>query len=184
MTTHDPRKTELLQLLREKSVRRGDFTLASGKKSDLYVDVRQTSLHARGAQLIGELLLSTIHTDVVGVGGMTMGADPLACSAAALSSLTDRPIHAFLIRKEPKEHGTSLPVEGLANLPKGSKVALLEDTTTTGGSLLKAIVAAEAAGLDVVQQITIVDRQEGASEMLLAEGYPLHALTTREELLA
>ena len=83
MTTHDPRKAELLQLLREKSVRRGDFTLASGKKSDLYVDVRQTSLHARGAQLIGELLLSTINADVVGVGGMTMGADPLAWSAAA-----------------------------------------------------------------------------------------------------
>lgn len=184
MTSPDPRKTELISLLREKSVKRGAFTLASGKISDLYVDVRQTSLHARGAQLIGELILNIITPDVVGVGGMTMGADPLACSAAALSSLTQRPIHAFLIRKNPKGHGTSLPVEGLANLPKGSHVALLEDTTTTGGSLLKAIVAAQAAGLVVVQQITIVDRQEGASEMLLEKGFPLTAITTREELLA
>lgn len=179
MTDHD----RLLELLREKSIRRGTFKLASGRMSDLYVDVRATSLHAEGCYRIAQLLLARMHPDVVGVGGMTLGADPIACATAAVGWGTGRALHAFLIRKEVKEHGTGQAVEGLANLPPGSRVCVVEDTTTTGGSLLKAIERAKAAGLEVVQVVTVVDRQEGAREALAEAGYALECLTDRTELL-
>ena len=102
---YDELHSQLVDLLRERSVRRGTFTLASGKTSDLYVDVRQTALHARGSWLIGRLVLARLHPDAVGVGGMTLGADPIAASAATLSTTLDRPVHGFIIRKEQKGHG-------------------------------------------------------------------------------
>ncbi len=175
----------LLTLLREKSVKRGAFTLASGKQSDLYVDVRQTSLHAEGSVRIARAILSRLRPDVVGVGGMSLGADPLACCTAAVSHLDGdgRDLHAFLIRKEPKGHGVERQVVGLSNFTEGAKVAVVEDTTTTGGSLLKAVDAAREAGLDVVQVITVVDRQEGASERVAAAGLVLEAIATRAVLL-
>jgi orotate phosphoribosyltransferase len=176
-------RARLLTLLRERSVRWGTFTLASGRTSDLYVDARQTTLHADGAAIVARMVLGRLRPDVVGVGGMTLGADPIACAAAAWSTaVLQRPVHAFLVRKEPKAHGTGLPVEGVANLGAGAKVCVVEDTTTTGGSLLKAVDAALAAGLDVVQVLTIVDRQEGASEALAARGLQLDALVTRADL--
>ncbi len=180
MTDHE----RLLAILREKSVRRGTFTLASGKTSDLYVDVRATSLNAEGSWRIARLILARLRPDVVGVGGMTLGADPLASATSAVAWGEGREVHAFLIRKEVKEHGTGQTVEGLASLPKGSRVAVLEDTTTTGGSLIKAIERAKAAGLDVVQVLTVVDREEGAHEALAAAGHELEFLTRRTELLA
>lgn len=176
-------RQRLHEILREKSVKRGEFVLASGKTSDLYVDARQTSLHAEGARLIAELTLSQLKDDVVGIGGMTLGADPIAASVVALSSIHNRPIHGFIIRKERKGHGAGGFVVGLENLPRGSKVCMVEDTTTTGGSLLKAIERAREAGLDVVQTITVVDRQEGAAEALAAHGHVLEPLATRQELL-
>jgi orotate phosphoribosyltransferase len=180
---HDPLHARLLALLRERSVRRGQFTLASGRTSDLYVDVRQTSLHAEGAWLIGRLLLARLHPDAVAIGGMTLGADPLACSAAALSTTVGRPIHAFLVRKEPKGHGVGRYVVGVEGLPEGAPVCVVEDTTTTGGSLLQAIDRTVEAGLRVVQVLTVVDRDEGAKDRLAAAGYNLEALCTRAELL-
>jgi orotate phosphoribosyltransferase len=182
MTTslHD----RLVALLRERSIRRGTFTLASGRSSDLYVDVRQTSLHPEGAWLIGRILLARLHPDAIAIGGMSMGADPLACSAAALSTTIGRPVSAFLIRKEPKGHGIGRYVVGAETLPSGAPVCMVEDTTTTGGSLLQAIERAVDAGLRVVQVITIVDRQEGAVGRLAASGYALEAVCTRAELLA
>jgi orotate phosphoribosyltransferase len=174
---------ELVQLLREKSVRVGEFTLASGRTSDFYVDVRQTALHHTGAELIGTLILERLHPDAIGVGGMTLGADPIACSVTALSNSLGRPIHGFIIRKEPKGHGTGKYMVGESNLPPGSKVVMVEDTTTTGGSLITAIERAQNAGLIVVQCITIVDRLEGAQKALEAAGYHLEALTNRAELL-
>jgi orotate phosphoribosyltransferase len=174
----------LVALLRERSVRTGTFTLASGRTSDFYVDVRQTSLHAEGSWLVGRLLLAHLHPDAVAIGGMTLGADPLASSAAALSTTVGRPVHGFLIRKEPKGHGVGRYLVGADNLPAGSPVCMVEDTTTTGGSLLKAIDRATEAGLHVVQTLTVVDREEGAAEALAAAGYTLEALTTRTELLA
>lgn len=173
----------LLALLRERSVRTGVFTLASGRTSDFYVDVRQTSLHPEGAWLIGILLLKRLHPSAVAIGGMTLGADPLACSAAALSSTQGRPVHAFLIRKEPKGHGVGSFVVGRENLPDQAPVCMVEDTTTTGGSLLLAIERAQSAGLKVVQVITVVDRQEGAAELLESRGFTLETLTTRQELI-
>jgi orotate phosphoribosyltransferase len=173
----------LIALLRERSVRTGSFVLASGKTSDLYVDARTTTLHAEGAAIVARMVLARLRPDVVGVGGMTLGADPIAAAAAARSiEVLGRPVHAFLIRKEPKGHGTSQQVEGLANVA-GGKVCIVEDTTTTGGSLLKAVEVARAAGLDVVQTITVVDREAGAAEAIAAAGLPFIALTTRRELV-
>ena len=173
----------LLELLREKSVKTGTFTLASGKTSDFYVDARQTTLHAEGSKLVAEAVIAVLRPDVVAVGGLTMGADPIACSVAALSTFSGRPIHGFLIRKEAKGHGTGHYCEGLANVPAGSKVAIVEDTTTTGGSLLTACERAAAAGLEVVQCLTVVDREEGAAARIADAGWTLEALTTRTELL-
>jgi len=173
----------LVALLREKSVKTGEFRLASGKTSDVYVDARQTTLHAEGAWLVGRLVLERLRPEVQGIGGMTLGADPIACAAAALSFDQGRPVHAFLIRKEPKGHGTASQVEGTGNLPRGSKVAIVEDTTTTGGSLIRAARLAEEAGLEVVQCLTVVDREEGAAEAIAQAGWRLEALTTRSELL-
>ncbi len=163
-------------------MRRGTFTLASGRTSDLYVDARQTTLHAEGAWLVGQLLLERLQEEVVGVGGLTLGADPLACATAAVSFAAGRPVHAFLVRKEPKGHGTGRAVEGMANLPAGSPVAILEDTTTTGRSLLLAVERAREAGLEVVQCLTLVDREEGAAEALAAAGLHLEAIVARQDL--
>jgi orotate phosphoribosyltransferase len=178
----------LVALLRERSVRTGTFVLASGKTSDLYVDARVTTLHAEGSAIVARLILARLRPDVVGVGGMTLGADPIACAAAARSiEVLGRPVHAFLIRKEAKGHGTAQQVEGIANLGSadggGARVCIVEDTTTTGSSLLKAVEVARAAGLDVVQAITVVDREEGAAEAIAAAGIPFEALTARRELV-
>ena len=175
-------RQRLLEILREKSVRTGEFTLASGKTSDFYVDARQTTLHAEGSRLVASLMREVLDPEVVAVGGLTMGADPIACSIAATSP-TDRPLHAFLIRKQAKGHGTGHYCEGLGNVPKGSKVAIVEDTTTTGGSLLTACERAATAGLEVIQCLTVVDRQEGAAERIAEAGWTLIALTTRQDLL-
>ena len=170
----DP-KSRLISLLRELSVRTGTFTLASGKTSDFYVDARQTTLHAEGSRLVAEMVLDILHVGVTAVGGLTMGADPIACSVAAVSTHQGKPMHAFLIRKIAKGHGTGHFCEGL--------VAIVEDTTTTGGSLIEAAEKAKKAGLVVVQCITVVDRQEGAAERIEEAGWTLEALTTRSELL-
>jgi len=178
MSLHD----RLVALLREKSVKHGTFTLASGSTSDFYVDARQTTLHGEGSWLVARLLLERLRDDVVGVGGLTLGADPIACATAAVAHTEGRALHAFLIRKQAKGHGTGRFVEGLANLPEGSPVAVVEDTTTTGGSLLTAIERARDAGLRVVQALTVVERQEGAVERLAEAGLDLQALVTRAEL--
>lgn len=173
----------LQTLLRDLAVKTGTFTLASGKTSDFYVDARVVTLHAEGSRIVGDLVLSRLHPDVVGVGGMTMGADPITSAVTTLSTLRGRPLHGFLIRKEAKGHGTGKFVEGLVNLPEGSPVCVLEDTTTTGGSLIKAIQRAQDAGLKVVQCITVVDREEGAMQRLADAGWTLEALSTRTDLL-
>jgi orotate phosphoribosyltransferase len=173
----------LIELLRERSVRWGDFTLASGAKSDLYVDARQTTLHARGARLIAEAVLARLLPEVTAVGGPVSGADPIAGAVAALSSIHGREVHGFMVRKEPKGHGRMLWVEGRENLPAGAPVCVIEDTVTTGGSLLRAIENTEASGLKVVQVLVVVDREEGAAERVRAAGYPFEALVRRRDLL-
>ena len=175
-------RDRLIEILLERSVRHGTFTLASGKESDLYVDARQTTLSPEGALLIADLILDRLHPDVVGVGGPVTGADPVTGAIALRSWQRDRPIHGFMVRKEPKGHGAGNQVEGRAGLPDGSKVCMIEDTVTTGGSLLKAIHAVEAAGLEVAQVICVVDRCEGAAERFAEAGYILEALVTRRDI--
>lgn len=177
-------KRRLARLLVEKSYREGDFLLASGRRSDYYFDCRVTALHAEGSWLIGSLfnhLLSDL--PITGVGGMTMGADPLVSSTTVISHECGRPLHGLLVRKEAKGHGTGQFVEGLGNFQPGDKVAMLEDVVTTGGSLLKACERVRAAGLEIVAVCAILDREEGGREKLREAGYDLRALFTRRELV-
>ena len=176
----DPR---LVALLRERSVQRKRVVLASGRESDFYVDARQTTLHAEGAALIAAGILDRLSAEVIGVGGPVTGADPIAGAVAALSWGRGRPVHGFMVRKEPKGHGLRQWIEGRGNLPDGSAVCVVEDTVTTGGSLLTAISRVEEEGLRVVQVIAVVDRQEGGAERLGEAGYRLEALVGQADLL-
>jgi len=182
--TDEARRARLIEILVERSLRFGEFTLASGATSNVYVDVRQTTLNAEGAEHVAHLVLARLRPDVVAVGGPTLGADPIACSAAAWSrSVLGRDVHGFLIRKEQKGHGTGRFVEGLSSIPQGAPVCVVEDTTTTGGSLVRAVERAREAGLDVVQCLTIVEREEGAVRRLHAEGLELDSIITWSELV-
>ena len=181
-----PEKSRLIELLRELSYRKRKVILASGRESDFYVDGKQTTLHAEGALLVGRLVLEQIRhweRPIAGVGGLSMGADPIATAASVASTTDDGPlVHAFYVRKEPKGHGTQQYVEGLGNLPEGSSVVVVEDTSTTGNSAWKAVERSRAAGLDVQMVITVVDRQEGAREFLEDKGVTVRSLVTRTEL--
>lgn len=181
MTEH---KKSLARLLVEKSYREGDFTLSSGRKSDYYFDCRVTALHPEGSWLIGTLFNRLLlPLDIRGVGGMTLGADPLVSSTTVISHQNGRPLAGLLVRKEAKGHGTGQFVEGLANFQPGDKVAMLEDVVTTGGSLLKACQRVKDAGLEIVAVCTILDREEGGRALLQEAGYELLSLFTRKELV-
>jgi orotate phosphoribosyltransferase len=175
-------KSRLVEILRERSVRHGRFTLASGAESDLYVDARQTTLSPEGAAVIADLILDRLQPGVTGVGGPVTGADPITGAVALRSWQRDRPVQGFMVRKQPKEHGAGNRIEGRAGLPDGSQVCMIEDTVTTGGSLLDAIAAVEAAGLQVVQVICVVDRDEGAAERFTKAGYTLESLVQRADI--
>ncbi|GHU89678.1 orotate phosphoribosyltransferase [Deltaproteobacteria bacterium] len=177
-------KRRLAKLLVEKSYRDGNFVLASGRRSDYYFDCRVTALHAEGSRLIGLLFNDLLkNVDIKGVGGMTMGADPLISAVTVLSCGTGRLLHGLLVRKEAKGHGTNQFVEGLGNFSAGDAVVMLEDVVTTGASLLKACDRVREAGLAVTAVCAILDREEGGREKLEAAGYNLLALFTRRELL-
>ncbi|MED5370351.1 MAG: orotate phosphoribosyltransferase [Myxococcota bacterium] len=175
-------RERLITLLKELSYERKRVVLASGLESDFYVDGRQTTLNAEGSWLIGNLVHEALKPEVVGIGGLVVGADPISAATAAVSFHRGRPVQAFLVRKEPKGHGMKRHIEGRRNLPDGSPVCIVEDTCTTGGSMLRAIDIAEAEGLRVVQCLTIVDRNEGAVERLAAAGHTLQVLVHRHEL--
>lgn len=177
-------KRRLARLLVEKSYREGDFVLASGRRSDYYFDCRVTALHAEGSWLIGMLFNDLLKDmDIKGVGGMTLGADPLVSATTVLSHVQGRPLHGLLVRKEAKGHGTGQFVEGLGNFQPGDKVAMLEDVVTTGGSLLKACERVRAAGLDIAAVCAILDREEGGRGKLREAGYELRAIFTRPMLV-
>jgi orotate phosphoribosyltransferase len=150
-------RQELLRLLATKSFRLGEFKLASGRTSDYYIDCRTTTLDARGAQLTGQVLLEEIHArgwNVQAIGGLTMGADPLAVAVAVVSGN----IHAFLVRKAEKQHGTGQRIEGFRE--KGARVVIVDDVCTTGSSTIQAIEAAREFGFDVVGVMCLVEREE------------------------
>jgi orotate phosphoribosyltransferase len=166
----------LLQLALEKgALKYGDFTLTSGKKSSYYFDGRLLSLEPEGAYLISKAMLPLLRqAGVEAVGGPTLGADPIVSSIAVLSHINETPIPAFIVRKEAKSHGTGQGIEG--PLKGGSRVAIIDDTCTTGGSLFQAIEAAEGAGCTVVKVLAILDRREGGGEELRRRGYDFLAL--------
>ena len=179
-------RQRLKELLIEKSYRKGTFTLTSGKTSDFYVDGKQTTLDAEGGYLCGRLLYELIREapeTIDGVGGMTLGADPLVTAVSIVSHLDGNPIPAFIVRKEAKGHGTGNYIEGKNNLEPGCRVALMEDVVTTGGTLIQVIERVENEGFKVGLIVTVVDRQEGGAEALAKAGYPMKAIFTREELM-
>ncbi|NOQ47319.1 MAG: orotate phosphoribosyltransferase [Desulfobulbaceae bacterium] len=179
-------RQRLKELLLEKSYRKGTFTLTSGKTSDFYVDGKQTTLDAEGSYLCGRLLFELIRQSpepIGAVGGMTLGADPLVTAVSLVSYIDKNPIPAFIVRKEAKGHGTGNFIEGKQNLPSGCIVALVEDVVTTGGTLLKVIERVENEGFKVGMVATVVDRQEGGTEALAEQGYPLKAIFTRRQLI-
>ena len=150
-------RQELLTLLATKSFRLGEFKLASGRTSDYYIDCRTTTLDARGAQLTGQVLLEEIRTrgwNPAAIGGLTMGADPLAVAVAIVSGN----IHAFLVRKAEKQHGTGQRIEGFRQ--KGARVVIVDDVCTTGSSTIQAIEAAREFGFDIVGVMCLVEREE------------------------
>lgn len=178
-------KQRLAQLILEKSYREGEFVLTSGRKSDYYFDCKPTALHPEGSFLIGSIFCDMLDSvDVQGVGGMTLGADPLVSSVTVVSWIRKRPLPGFIVRKQSKGHGTNQFLEGLANFAPGQKVAMLEDVVTTGGTLLKACERVRDAGLDIVAVLTVLDRQEGGRENLAAAGYELLPIFTRADLVA
>jgi orotate phosphoribosyltransferase len=175
---------ELRELIHRKSFRTGEFTLSSGKKSSYYLDCRTTTLDPRGAYLIARLILDRIRSEKIqadAIGGLTMGADPIATAVAVVSGLESNPIPAFIVRKETKSHGTQRSIEGYDGKP-GSRVIVVDDVCTTGDSILKAAEKAEEAGYEVVASFCVVDREEGGTE-LIANKYPFYALFTANELL-
>ena len=176
-------KARLKDILKEKSILRGDFTLASGKKSDYYIDARLTTLDPEGVYLIGKIFLEEISQDIDinAVGGPTMGADPIVGSMMALSHDIGKPLPGFLVRKQEKGHGTGKLIEG--NLNPGDIAAVVEDVVTTGGSVIKAIHAVREAGAEVRRAFVIVDREEGAQDKFDEIGVPLYSIFKISELL-
>jgi orotate phosphoribosyltransferase len=179
------RRDDLINILASRSARRGTFTLASGRQSSLYIDARITTMSPDGLALIGPLGFSAIEDAdwiVDAVGGLTMGADPIACAVSYASAATSRPLRAFTVRKEPKTHGTSKLIEG--PFRDGDRVVVIEDTITTGGSAKKAIEAVRAAGGLVVGVLALVDREEGGREALEAEGVQVVSLVRASEIVS
>jgi orotate phosphoribosyltransferase len=178
-------KERLKKIILELSYEKRLVTLASGRQSDFYFDGKQTTLHAEGGFLVGKLFYDAIKdvAGIDGVGGITLGADPIATATSIAANLAGRPMHAFIIRKEPKGHGTGQWLEGRKNLPPGSKVVIVEDVVTTGGSSMKAVNRAKEEGLEVLGIVTLVDREEGGRENIEKEGYWLKAIFTKSELV-
>jgi orotate phosphoribosyltransferase len=175
-------RQQLIDYISADAVFHGDFTLTSGKKATYYVDLRKVSLDHRVAPLIGQVMLDLIADipDVAAVGGLTMGADPVAAAILHQGAARGAAYDAFVVRKEPKDHGRGKQVEGpdLA----GKRVIVIEDTSTTGGSPLKAIEALLKVGAEIAGVAVVVDRNTGAREIIEAAGYPYFAAIGLEDL--
>lgn len=181
MPDHD----RLLTLLAERSARRGQFTLASGRESTLYIDARLTTMSPDGLALIGPMGLEALNRaawNVSAIGGLTLGADPVSYAIAYASASTPHPLRAFTVRKEAKPHGTGRLIEG--PFQTGDRVAVIEDVITTGSSALRAVDAIRAAGGIVAGVLSLVDREEGGREAILALGVPVISLTGAREIIA
>ncbi len=178
-------KQELIRMLLDKSFEYNEtpiFKLVSGEMSRFYVNCKPTILNPRGMYLVGHLVFEQI-ADIQpdGVGGLTFGADPIAVATAFVSELKKKPVQAFSIRKEQKDHGIVKWVEG--DLKSGDKVVILEDVATTGGSTIKAIERARSEGLDVIKVVALIDRQEGGLENIRRHVSDVAAVVTRDDLM-
>ena len=180
MMTIDEARAELRRLLLERAVRHGTFTLASGATSTYYIDCRMVTLSPDGLGLVARLLLESLPEDIEAVGGPPRAADPLAIGMCLCSAQAGRPLPAFMVRKEPKSHGTGKRVEGPVR--PGLRVAVVEDAVTSGGSIVDAIAAVKEAGMTVGAVRCIVDREAGGLDALRARGYDVQALFTVSEL--
>ncbi|HEU4642814.1 MAG TPA: orotate phosphoribosyltransferase [Gemmatimonadaceae bacterium] len=181
MTEHD----RLVRLLATRSATRGQFTLASGRQSSLYIDARLTTMSPDGLALIGPLGIAALHAtgwNVAAVGGLTLGADPISYAIAYASASTERPLRAFTVRKEAKAHGTGKLIEGPFRV--GDRVAIIEDVITTGGSALKAVDAVRAAGGIIAGVLALVDREEGGREAIEAAGLEVVSLARATDIVA
>jgi orotate phosphoribosyltransferase len=180
----------LLDILAARSARRGEFTLASGRQSSLYIDARLTTMSPDGMSLIGPLALETIDEAgwrVDAIGGLTLGADPVSYAISYASALREQgggppALRAFTVRKEPKAHGTGRLVEG--PFEKGDRVVVVEDVITTGGSALRAAAALRDAGAEVIGVLAVVDREEGGREALLGAGLDVRSLARASEIVS
>ena len=177
-------KQNLRDLLTARSLRRGDFVLASGKHSSFYIDARLTTMSGEGLALIGALGLERLAArgwTPRSVGGLTLGADPVAYALAAAARGRGLPLDAFTVRKQAKTHGTGKRIEGC--FAAGMPVVIVEDVITTGGSAHEAIVAVESEGGQVLGVLAVVDREEGGRGVLEQAGYAVETLVTASELL-
>jgi orotate phosphoribosyltransferase len=180
MTDH----SALVSLLAERSAKRGQFTLASGKQSTFYIDARLTTMSPEGLSLIGPLALSALRQSgwkVDAIGGLTLGADPISYAISYASADSDHPLRAFTVRKEAKSHGTGKVIEG--PFREGDRVAVIEDVITTGGSALRAIEAVRAANGSVAGVLALVDREEGGRQAIEAVGIPVISLTSASQII-
>jgi orotate phosphoribosyltransferase len=173
-------KQALMTLVREKALKFGDFTLASGKKAKYYLDGKQVTLDSSGSRLVGEGILDLLGDKLpAAVGGMSIGADPITAAVVTIAGVRGQALSGFLVRKEAKGHGTGKYIEG--PVKPGDQVAIVEDVVTTGGSSLLAIERCEQFGLVVTRVIAIIDRMEGGRQAFEARGYPFASLLTIED---
>lgn len=179
-------RERLITIIKARSVETGrTFRLASGRESDFYCNLKPTMLDAEGAYLLGSLIVEAVAGDKPDfIGGLELGAVPLATAAAAIGHARGIPLQAFIVRKAAKDHGTRSLVEGpmRGESLEGRRVIILEDVTTTGGSSMKAVEAVRGEGAQVIKVLTMVDRQEGAAEAFEAAGVTFQALITAAEL--
>ncbi len=176
----------LLELLKERAFEAKDIVLSSGRRSNFYIDCKQVTLHPEGLFLVGQLVhaaIEQIAPQAQAVGGLTLGADPIASAAAMTSFIAGQPRYAFLVRKEPKGHGTGAWIEGERNLTPGMPVVVLEDVVTTGASTLRAIERVRDAGLHVAHVIALVDREEDDGRAAIAAQAPFLALYRKRDFL-
>ena len=175
-------RDRLRQMLLNRSMRFGEFVLSSGATSNYYIDVRKTSLHPEGLRLISQLFFELLTPDnITAVGGLTLGADPLVAGVMWYSQEMKKPLEGFLVRRTTKDHGLRGQVEG--NLAGHKRVAILDDVITSGESSLIAAEAAESYKAEVVRVLTVVDREQGATQIFQQRGYPFSTLFSIGELL-
>jgi len=185
MQTKQSERSKLLGLLLKLSFRyseKASFHLTSGKQTPYYIDCKKVSLDAEGATLIGRDIFNRIKDlPVEGVGGMTLGADPIATAVSVISYLNAQPIPAFIVRKEAKGHGSRQQIEGA--LKPGARVVVVEDVVTTGGSTLRTLEALKQEGYPVLKVIALVDRKEGGAERIIQEGISFESLFSLEDFI-